>query len=449
MEIVNIYDDALHEIQRRGVEDWDKFAPYFVISFACHAFNLMNEDRQKEHQKPAYTNSGQIPNMRLHLLFMAPPGCGKTFFLKQYSNKYAGILKHAGHPLHMEGSMTEAGLIGTVKVEPDGSTVTVPGAAREHSTSVFIIDEFMAMMTAMKAGHNSQLEAMLLTALDSGDVSKRLAHGPVEYHTSFTLWCGIQPIKANLEGGLGRRFCFLLNVPTPEDQERYAEAAMTSDNIPVDIEWLIAFRKRVELWTSALDLIEDVTFEKGFYNLLRRVIKCAGYEVDVYRRIALGYHLARKGASERVHVVLDEDLTNIMIQQAEWRHRINQGPRIQQIMAVLKTCGYMFPEGGMFGMTKAEMISHGATLQLSAGIVHDILLDAARLGYIKIRGTKICMEPMALMDSPVISRAKMQGIIQEEVYKEEFDDSKCYDNLGEREWDDMIDEEVLLYAEDC
>lgn len=402
--IVSIYDDVMIELKRRNVQDYEKFGPYFIISFACHAFNLMNEDNR------IFMAGGQLPNMRLHLLFMAPPGTGKSFFLKQFGNITTGILKHAGHPLHMEGSMTEAGLIGTVKSEPDGSVTVLPGAAREHGKSVFIIDEFMAMMSAMKAGYNSQLEAQLLTALDSGDVSKRLANGPIEYHTSFSLWCGIQPVKASLEGGLGRRFCFLLNVPNEQDMDRYADAVMASDNISVDTSHLDAFRKKVTFWITTLNMIEQVTFDKEIYDLLRHVVKAYSYEYDVYKRIALGYHLSKYGASKHVHVRLDEDLTKIIIQQGDWRWKIMQGPRVQQVIELIKQSGYIM-DNGEFGMTKAELIRHGVSMQLSANLVHEITLDAARLGYVKIRGTKICMEAGALLDSPIIQRATDAGLL--------------------------------------
>jgi hypothetical protein len=447
---LNIYDDALAELQRRHVEDVDVFGPYFVISYACHAFNLMNEESLKntDGRKAVYMVSGQLPNMRNHLLFMAPPGTGKSFFLRHFSNKNFGIFRHGGHPMHTETSITEAGLIGTIKLEPDGSATTVPGAASEHRTSIFVIEEFLAMMKAMSTGYNAQLEAQLLMGLDSGDVSKRLAHGNIDYHTSLSMWCGIQPIKVSLEGGLGRRFCYLLNIPSTKDQERYAESSMGADNIDVDMEWLRGYWRRVELWTASLDLIQSVKFDPAFYNFLRTVIKCKGHEVDIYRRLILGYHLSKYGASEHVVVTLDETITKLIIQQAEWRHRIKQGPRVQQLIYVLRENGRQMESG--FGMTKAEMISFGSDMELSAQLVHEILLDAAKLGYIKMRGNNLCLEPAALLDSPIIQRAKDAGLVSS------TDDSDVpeikptvnkimqpksfemdYDTLNEKEWDDL------------
>lgn len=411
---MNIYDDAINELRRRGVMDAEIFAPYFIISYACHAFNLVNERSLAASNgiRAIYMISGQLPNLRNHLLFMAPPGTGKTFIMKQFINKFFGLFKHTPHQIHQEGSITEAGLIGTIKVEADGSTTTLPGAAHDHQYSVFVIDEFMAIMNAMKSGFNAQLEAQLLTALDSGDVSKRLAHGAIDYHTAFTMWCGIQPIKASLEGGLGRRFCYLLNIPSIDDQDRYAEAAMTSDNIEVDPEWIKGYRRRIELWNASLDLIERIEFHPEFYDFLRQVIKCKGFEVDIYRRLALGYHLSKYGASEQVCVRLDETIRNILIQQAEWRYRITQGPRVQQIIHVIRNDGYQMEHG--FGMTKAEIIARGGDLQLSAQMANDIIKEAASHGFVKIRGNNVCLEPAALLDSPVIQRAKDRGFIPQE-----------------------------------
>jgi len=451
---LNIYDDALNELKRRQVEDADIFGPYFIISYACHAFNLMNEQSLKntDGRKAVYMASGQVPNMRTHLLFMAPPGTGKSFFLKHFSNKNFGIFRYAGHPIHTETSMTGAAFVGTIKLEPDGSATTVPGAAYEHQSAVFVMEEFLAMMSAMKTGYNGELEAQLLTALDSGDMSKRLAHGPIEYHTSLSMWCGIQPIKVSLEGGLGRRFCYILNIPTTEGQERYTEASMGSDNIEVDMNWLQSYRRRVELWTASLELIETVKFDPAFYNFLRTVIKCKGYEVDIYRRLILGYHLSKYGVSEHVVAMLDDTITQIIIQQAEWRHRIKQGPRVQQIVYVLRENGYQMENG--FGMTKAEMISYGSDMEMSAQLVHDILLDASKLGYIKIRGNNLCIEPAALLDSPIIQRAKSAGLIAETpsvvpVITSEVNQlmkprsfQMDYDTLNEREWDELDPDEM-------
>jgi hypothetical protein len=420
----------------------------------------MNENSLKnsDGRRAVYMSSGQMPNMRTHLMFMAPPGTGKSFFLRHFSDKHFGILKHGGFPLHKETSITEAGLIGTIKLEQDGTATTVAGAAYEHQTAIFVMEEFLAMMNAMKSGFNAQLEAQLLTSLDSGDVNKRLAHGAIDYHTSYSLWCGIQPIKVSLEGGLGRRLCYLLNVPTKEGQGRYAEAAMSGDNISVDMDWLQQYRRRVELWGASLGLIESVKFEPKFYTFLRTIIKCSGYEVDIYRRLILGYHLAKYGASEHVVITLDETISKIMIQQAEWRYRVKQGPRVQQIISVLRNDGYQMDTG--FGMTKAEMISFGSDLELSAQLVHDILLDAAKLGYLKIRGNNLCLEPAALLDSPIISRAKVAGIIPEDgdiklpeikpvltVKSRKFE--LDYSNLNEIEqpWDEEDIDELRDYAE--
>ena len=283
MKNLNIYDPAIEELKRRKVEDADVYGPYFVISYGCHAFNLLNESvfSESEGTRAILMINGQLPNMRNHLMFIAPPGSGKSFFLKSFSNKVTGIFRNGGISFHEATAMTGAGLVGTIKQEADGTTSTVAGDAAIYHHSIFVMEEFMAIMKGMGTSFNADLEAQILMTLDSGDVYKRLAHGPLAYHTSLSMWVGIQPIKVNLEGGLGRRFCYILNIPSREDQERYMEAAMDGENVHSDAQWLAQFHRRTELWNESLRLIKSVRFHSDFYALVRKVLKCRGHEANI------------------------------------------------------------------------------------------------------------------------------------------------------------------------
>ncbi len=393
--------------------------------------------------------NGRLPDWRNHLMFMAPPGHGKSLFLRNMAHKHTGILKHGGIPFHNATTITEAGLIGTIKLEADGSSSPVAGDAYIYHNAIFVIEEFMAIMAGTRNGFNAQLEAQLLMVMESGEVNKRLAHGTLDYHTAMSLWVGIQPLKVSLEGGLGRRFCFILNIPSRDDKDRYMEAAISGDNINSDPNWLQRFYRKLELWNASLRMIKSMEFDKSFFDLLKDVIRCSGHEVDIYRRLALGYHLTKYGPSEHMVISVDNTIKQIMVQQADWRTRIKQSPRVQQIIQILQSDGIQTEKG--FGLSKSELIVYGTDLELTAQMVHDLVLDAVKLGYVKIRGNYVVLEPSALMESPVMQRARSAGIFDHKepailppipqtmnydtlTIKPEYDDYDPYDLYELREY---------------
>jgi len=65
---VTLFDEGLKILSRRKIVFAERFIPYFFMSYGSHIFNLMNKRRR------IYYEHSRIPDMRLHLLFVAPPG---------------------------------------------------------------------------------------------------------------------------------------------------------------------------------------------------------------------------------------------------------------------------------------------------------------------------------------------------------------------------------------
>ena len=75
-----------------GVIYVDKFVPYILCSLAAHVANLRNKMADNKGHL-FYGVAGGMPDLRLHLLTIAPPGFSKTFFQNIFFNKYNANLR--------------------------------------------------------------------------------------------------------------------------------------------------------------------------------------------------------------------------------------------------------------------------------------------------------------------------------------------------------------------
>lgn len=82
---MSCYDLILDELERREVAFVNMFAPFFICSVGAHLFNLQNKTK---HIKVAHARA---PDMRLHLMFVTPPGFGRSFFMRQFVDDW-GVL---------------------------------------------------------------------------------------------------------------------------------------------------------------------------------------------------------------------------------------------------------------------------------------------------------------------------------------------------------------------
>src|SRR3989304_6779936 len=98
--MVNVYKMFLEELGRRNISFVERYIPYFICSVGCHIFNLIN------HSKQFYTQAGTAPNIRLHVLMVAFPGFGKTFFQKQLIGDHNSMIKGSHVECKFEGDIT-------------------------------------------------------------------------------------------------------------------------------------------------------------------------------------------------------------------------------------------------------------------------------------------------------------------------------------------------------
>ncbi|MCK5481919.1 MAG: hypothetical protein KAJ06_12255, partial [Gammaproteobacteria bacterium] len=141
----------MEELKDREVYKYETYAPFYICSYAMHVFNLMNQKRK------IYWESKQLPNMRAHLLFVAPPGWMKSFYLNTMGGDKNAIFRKTGVDLGSESYMTEAGFVGTFS-SVNGVNVPMEGAAKMYDNGVLMIDEFSAITKALQTQHSNQLD---------------------------------------------------------------------------------------------------------------------------------------------------------------------------------------------------------------------------------------------------------------------------------------------------
>lgn len=376
----------IDELKARGVQDCEIYAPYFIMSYAEHIFNLMNKENN------AFTHGGLTLNARIPIIYMGPPGCGKSYLMEHLTNQKNGIFWTDGteYKIAHEQSMSEAGLIGSVKLDNTGTPQYLIGAAEEHSDGFIVIDEFTDMMKVIKSsgGHSSQMEGQILSALDSGRVRKRLSAGAISYDTDFTLWCGIQPMKCDLSGGLGRRVCMLLNVPDQETKQRYKKASRAANKIKIDEKNIASIRSKIDLWRSLFRMIKHVEFTDEFLDFVDIELNTESFIMEFYKRLGLGYHLAKHGVTgDTIIVDINDELREIITRSNNWRNQVTEGPSIFQISDLIRKNGIAIENG--YHIEKITLNHYASQIQLSAAQVHDNLLEMVKCGYAKISGTTI------------------------------------------------------------
>lgn len=370
------------ELKRRKVEDVELYAPYYIISYACHCFNLINQ-REK-----IYYEGGGIPNLRLHLVNIGAPGTGKTYMMKQMGYPGYGIFDKTDKKFQFEGNMTESGLVGTINRTPTGETQIIEGAASENQYGFILFDEFSALKDAMKQSYNSQLETQLLQALDSGMINKRLANGRIGYTTNFTLWGGVQPVRTDLSSGLGRRICVLLHKTNLSDTERMINAQFDSMNVKFDEDNFADTRQRIDYWANSFSMIRKIDFDKSIKKLYKEM-GTNHTNVPIYNKILIGYTLARHGAEKYLTISDDdEEAVRLIRQEEEWREDVMNGSDVMQIIDLMVQFG--ISDGGkMVVLPKPQLMRLGSKIHFTLKQMDEKIKELHKMGMVEVKANKV------------------------------------------------------------
>ena len=380
---MEIMSSIMAELDSRNSYKREVYAPYYVCSFATHVFNLMNQTRE------VYWEGKKLPNMRLHILFVAPPGFMKTYYMSVMGGDKYSVFAQCGIKMGQEQAITEAGLIGTFN-NIAGTPIEQEGAARALAKGILMIDEFSAITNALKVQYNSQMDSQLLAALDHGNVNKRLGSGKIEYQTNFTLWAGVQPARYDLTSGLGRRMCFLLFLPIRLDNDKLLEAMHHARGIrPSTIE-INELWGKIEAWRKSMDIIDKVTYDDDVFQMYRK-LGIFSYESSYFDRLILGWHLATYGPDREIHVsVKHKELLEIIDREKRWRDDIAQGVDYIQLLKMIKVYGVEVD--GHIDISRASLVSEGIMVGWNAQQIYEMLVEMSKYGLVTLKGSSVLLE---------------------------------------------------------
>lgn len=389
--MVDILQLTMEELERRNALKREVYAPYYVCSYAMHCFNIMNKSRQ------IYWEGGEIPNLRLHIIFVAPPGYMKSYYLRQMGGGEHAILntynETSGNGIQMvyKQNLNEAGLVGTF-IHSGNRVERQIGAAEEYSNGFLLIDEFKGITDALNASYNSQMDTQLLAALDHGHISKQMAAGTIDFDTNFTMWGGVQPARYELAGGMGRRMLFLLNIPDKELKEQLRDSIYHSKNVRSDNTNIMKLHHKIDEWRKSLDIVESIEYAESTLHMYHE-FDVEPYDTSYFDRLILGYHLARFGPDKHMELdVHDKELKHILYQEMDWRSKITMGPDLIQMQELIKSYGVR--AGNMIAISRQKFYKICSGISLSVPAVQKRIDEMERFGMITLdgRGSIITME---------------------------------------------------------
>ncbi|QDP59930.1 MAG: hypothetical protein GOVbin709_54 [Prokaryotic dsDNA virus sp.] len=354
---MNIFNAVLDFAERNHYVDVADKLPVFLCSVGSHIFNALNkcsrcdfdpdsplvdEDHDftipncplRHNNMPFYTPMSQLPDTRIHILMRGAKGSGKSVMILMFLAEGTGLLHNQNEDMGQgmktmmgANSITEAGMFGSV--DEEGEIAGRP-IAREMCGGFLGFEEFSSMSDASKKDHSMDMKNQLLTSLDNGRVQKALRNGWVRYTTRYTVWAGTQPARFELDSGLDRRF-FIIDIDmTPEKELLYKKAQHLQSNMSVEERTDLATKAfEIKQWlknrmeTAVANPPTGILFDDDIGEWINRP-DVRSYEADLFRRLAIGYHMMQPiyRGGEPLVITLDPTLENILNMSLQQRRTV-------------------------------------------------------------------------------------------------------------------------------
>ena len=328
---LDVFSETIKLMKERRFLHADSILPLYICSMGAHVFNRVNK------KKYILTDSGLVPDMRLHVFMVTIPGFGKSHLLNEFMSKHNGLLYDTQLGIGRISSMTSAGLVGSIKSTPDGAVVQHKGLLQVKNKHIIGCDEFANLTMSGKAVHSMNLTNDLLGALDSGDMRKHQGAGGLEYETYTTMWGATQPGRFELKSGLQRRFVYVVVLPTYKDVLALRKNRRHGKNIAFDADKVLKYRIGLN---SRIEEIENkvkaVVFPDEYYAFVEKHF-VAHYEEMLFERILLGYNLMKQETlEETVELKMDPIVERIITQQVKDRFAIQRGIQKTKIWPIIR-----------------------------------------------------------------------------------------------------------------
>ena len=327
---MDLYTETLSIFKQRKFIRAEAVLPTYVCSIGAHMLNFMNKHKQ------VYWEGDTIPDLRLHIFMVTIPGFGKTYLINQFMSKYNGLLRDSCINVGKIGSLTSAGLVGSVKSTPDGQTVVNKGVLQSQADFILGSDEFSNITTTSRTSHSGNLINDLLAALDDGQMNKGQGGGSLDYETFATIFGATQPGRYELKSGLPRRFAFVIYMPDVGDVYKFRTARREAKNVRVDVKKILEYRTELAVKQNEINtVLEKIEFSNEWYDWINQHF-AVHYEDILYERIALGYYVMKCDSIPKVlKVGINDELKGILKQQFAARLSVAKGVEKIKIMDVI------------------------------------------------------------------------------------------------------------------
>ena len=364
---LDITQEVSDELTEGGVMHADRYGSFYLSAAGNHYLNMYNKI------KMFVIRNRKILDLRSHILLAAPPGFGKSHFIKQFMEEPYGILCKTGTKLVYQGTITAAGWVGTGTRGKDGKIHKDHGEAELHPKAIFGCEEFKELFTISSG---AMIDALLHT-LDDGHLVKRIAAARFDYQTFITLFTGVQIERLDLSSGLFRRLTTMVWIPTRKEEDRLRELYFERNRL-FDAKRLKKIRWAINNRVKEAKIIKEVKISPRFEEWVIKK-KIAPYEVPIYERLIMGYSFMKRPPNPQgvLQCSIDNNLFTMLKNQYAWRKMLKLN----------------LPET----MVKRRIKEHG---EISPT---DLVLEMADLG-MEVRKTGIIL--MDLLKRGIIDRTK-------------------------------------------
>lgn len=367
---IDLFTDYIDYLKSKEVAFAGTYMPYYLCSVGCHMLNI----RQQKYEPGIYAELGRYPNLRLNTMMVAPPGFSKTFFIELMLDPDIGLIGGTNIPTEMVQNMTEAAFIGSSGGDEDQEYS--PGIAEKYSDGIVGCEEFDTLIQVMQTDHSSNLDNMMLTALDSGRVRKSLANVDINYHTNITMFTATQPRRMDLTSGFSRRFLFLKFYPSPEEMRQIKESRRKGRGMDADFSELQKYKNELGLkFDEKIADIEEVRNVDALDKLFDKE-DVPHYEEPIYERMAMGYSVLKadtvhEDSDGTVYLEVDptRELRGLVNQAMEWRSELTKDVQGDQILQVLRGT-----DGGKMHMNELKefMTRYSMDFTTSSAIIEEL-----------------------------------------------------------------------------